>query len=340
MSPDARFLVYVIPPEERIHLPLPDENDLLPHGGTLLRLRDESGNEQTLTSGNLGDFRFSPDSNWLAVLANSELWIFSLRKPFSQKLATYDSPMWLEWNAFGIAVLDRRTADGTSVIDVVDLQGTALAHVALPEHPLTRITTAANTGRIVMFTAPEPHTGQGLILEMSTDSPHVPPSALGKFSDGPVVNAEMAPNGSEFTYATQAHTWLVRGETPRKRIQWVKSAHSIWYTPDGNLVAADADTAVVFHDGRVWSIKARSGAFQTLRVRRDADGFVLVHGNRVKAWNPWTNTTRTLGQVALTRHLVSADSFAGGLVFWTTQKSNSKRKYQSQRYKSLSQNYN
>lgn len=320
VAPDARHLLYVVPPEDRRYLPLPDEDDLLTQGGSSLILRDEFGNERTLTSGNLGDFRFSPDSSWVAAFSNSELWLFSVSHPQSERLLTFDSPTWLEWNAMGIAVLDRRASDNVSVVDLVDLRGTVLAHVILPEHPLTRITTAANTDRVVMFTQPARGNDLGLILEIYARSPHVPPRVIGQFRDGPVLNAEMAPDGTEFAFATRSETFLVRGENPRKRIQWLKSAHSIWYTPNGDLVAADPKTAVLFHDKRVWSVQAKSGSIQTLRLRRDAQGFVFVEGNRVRSWNPMANSTRTIGQVASTRHLISADSYAGGLVFWTTQK--------------------
>jgi hypothetical protein len=278
-------------------------------GFAILHVRD-ARTDRVVAQGRLADFRFSPDSAEIAALVDGKVMRVDLDTG-STTTTELDAPRWVEWNAMGLVVL-HRAPDGRDAITLLP-RWTHPVTVIASHAPVSRLTTAAKTGKIAWF-EDGGATGTGRIWEMDLADDDPKPRQAGTSVGGRVLNAEMAPDGSAYAWVTGWGVFVADGAMPRHE-EADDAVHSLWYGPDGELAFASPKRVVVIDErGR----HEKAVAARTMRFRRDGAGLIIVRERDAVVWDFRHRATSSL--LAPRANAVwAADSFAGGVVTWTVE---------------------
>lgn len=297
-SPDGSRLAYVRSSED---------------GRSVVSVRDSTGRTFDLDAPEVVDYRFSPDSQRIAVLETDALVVYDAIAGRRLHIAPLFDAEWLEWTADGAVALQK----GARVVTWLSSTGEVVDLVE-SDARISRLTSAPNAHRVAWFTEPN-DSGRSEVWDI--DVRYGIPARVGSANGGRVRNAEMSPDGQTLAFLTGWGVFAFDGGRIAETVSDVTDAHSLWFSPDGAMLYASQDLVGWRAGGRTIERSVAGGPILTARLDRTAAGALLVQPTRASTWNPRTDS--------LTVHpgshpeggpddkLVSADRTGAGLVLWT-----------------------
>jgi hypothetical protein len=289
VSPDARVLAHLTP------------------GSGDLRLLYRGGSDLAIDVAPGHDFRFSPDGSELVVVRKVGAQYCVDRVDVRAKEVRpgpfLPEPRWIEHSARGILVAHASDRAGGEISLLAP--GRPPEMLVRDEWEIDRFA-AATAGSRFVFVKGE---------AWSVEGPGATPKSLGVHS---VRNLELSADGRLLGIATDTDVHLFEGDQEVKRWPTV-SAHSLWFTPRGELAWASESRAACYAGGVEHALDTigSKGYIEGLRVARGGTGLVVARRGEVTWWNPDLDEETTLArQEDADRLLLGADVFAGGVVMW------------------------